>query len=65
MVTIDEITVLINIALEAKPVSACAAIHGDTVSVTDIISAVNNALDGCRARLFAGNPVEADDRSSL
>ncbi len=49
-VTVDEIIVMVNIALEATPVSACLA--GDTnsdgtVTVDEIIGAVNNALNGC------------------
>ena len=49
MVTINEIIVLVNITLGDQPLTACPAGHGATVNVTDVIKAVNNALDGCNA----------------
>ena len=47
MVTIDEVIVLVNIALGEQPLSACEAGHRETVTVAEIIMAVNNALNGC------------------
>lgn len=41
---------MVDIALEEKPVSACEAgdpDHKGSITVADIIMAVNNALDGC------------------
>jgi len=49
-VTIDEIIILVNIALGEQPLSACEAGHPGTVTVAEIIMAVNNALSGCSAR---------------
>ncbi len=46
-VAIDEIVLLIDIALEAQPPSACAAGHRETVTVADLVEAVNHALEGC------------------
>lgn len=49
-VTVDELIVMVNIALEAQPLDKCPA--GDagedgTITVDEIIKAVNNALLGC------------------
>jgi hypothetical protein len=49
MVTIDEVIVLVNIALGEQPLSVCAAGHRGTVTVADLVTAVNNALSGCNA----------------
>jgi hypothetical protein len=49
MVTIDEVIVLVNIALGEQPLSVCATGHGATVTVVDLVTAVNNALSGCNA----------------
>ncbi len=49
-VTVNDTIVMVNIALEAKPVTACPAgdANGDgEVTVNEIIRAVNNALVGC------------------
>lgn len=51
-VTVDEIILMVNIALEVTPVAACEA--GDTnkdgtITVDEIVAAVNNALNGCPA----------------
>jgi hypothetical protein len=49
-VTVDNIIVMVNIALEAQPVSACTAgdANGDSqITVDEIVIAVNNALNGC------------------
>jgi hypothetical protein len=51
-VTVDDLLVGVNIALNLTPLSACpsfAAPGSDTVSVDDILVAVNNALGGCPA----------------
>ena len=47
MVTIDEIIVMVNIALGDKPISACPQGTRGSVTIADIIMAVNNALLGC------------------
>jgi hypothetical protein len=47
VVTVDEVIVLVNIALGEQPLSACAAGHEGTVTVAEIITAVNHALSGC------------------
>jgi hypothetical protein len=49
-VTVDELLTLVNIALGSAPESACPA--GDTdgregIDVSEIITAVNRALQGC------------------
>jgi hypothetical protein len=49
-VTIDEISTLVDIALGNANVSACpelAAHQVSTVTIAQIIQAVNNALNGC------------------
>jgi len=49
-VTIDNILVMVNVALEVSPVNACLAgdANGDgTITVDEIILAVNNALGEC------------------
>ncbi|HVO22146.1 MAG TPA: hypothetical protein VMW56_00810 [Candidatus Margulisiibacteriota bacterium] len=50
MVTVNNLVVMINIALEETLVSACEA--GDrnqdgVITVDKIVTAVNNALNGC------------------
>ena len=47
VVTIDEIIVMVNIDLDNQPISACPSGTNGSVTVADIIMAVNNALDGC------------------
>jgi hypothetical protein len=49
-VTVDEILLMVNIALGAADISECLAGDGngdEQVTVDEIISAVNNALQGC------------------
>jgi len=49
-VGINELIVMVNIALDSTPISACRngdADHSNGISITEIIVAVNNALDGC------------------
>ena len=53
MVTVNELLVMVNIALDNAAVSACEA--GDknqngAITVDEILSAVNNALNGCLGR---------------
>jgi hypothetical protein len=51
-VTVDELIIGVNIALDALPVSACPSfdLNNDMhVTMDEIISAVNAALDGCPA----------------
>jgi hypothetical protein len=45
-VTVDDILLLVNIALGGAPITACAGVDGP-VTVTEILQAVNGALDGC------------------
>ncbi|HVM97974.1 MAG TPA: hypothetical protein VMT89_16385, partial [Candidatus Acidoferrales bacterium] len=55
-VTIDEILLGVNIALDNKPVSSCSSFdaNGDgEVSIDEIILAVNAALFGCPAEATA------------
>jgi pseudomonalisin len=50
LVTIDELTTGVNIALDAEPVSVCPAIdsnHDAAVSIDELIAAVQRALAGC------------------
>ena len=48
MVAINELITMVNIALGSSPASACPArCGGDTVEISCIIRAVNNALSGC------------------
>jgi hypothetical protein len=49
-VTIDELVMMVNIALGARPLSDCAA--GDStrdgeITIDEIIRAVTRALSGC------------------
>jgi len=49
-VTIDDLVIIINIALEQQPLSACPAADADrsgTATIQEILLAVNNALKGC------------------
>ena len=49
-VTVDEVIVMVDVALGAAPLSSCAAgdQNGDgEIAVNEIITAVNNLLDGC------------------
>lgn len=49
-VSIDEIITLVRIALGEVPVSGCLSANADgsdAVTVTDVLSAVGNALNGC------------------
>ena len=49
-VTVNELVVMINIALDDASVSTCEAgdkDHNDVVTVDEIITAVDNALSGC------------------
>jgi hypothetical protein len=49
-VTIDELLVMVNIALEAAPVTLCQAAdvnRDDTITVDEILIAVSRALMGC------------------
>ena len=55
-VTIDELLVGVNIVLDTLPLSACPAFDTGmkgTVSVSDVTTAVGNALNGCSP---TGNP---------
>jgi hypothetical protein len=47
VVTIDEVVVLVDIALGEQPVSACP--HGATgpVNIANLVKSVSNALYGC------------------
>ena len=56
-VTIDELITLVNIALDAANVSACAAgdANGDgAITINEVVIAVNAALNGCPARMCGG-----------
>ena len=49
-VTVNEVIVGVNIALEITSVTTCTAFdanHDDTVTIDEILAAVNNALNGC------------------
>ena len=49
-VTVDEILIMVNIALDNAPVSDCTAgdaTHDGQITVDEIIAAVNNALNAC------------------
>jgi len=49
-VTVNEIVILVDIALETKPPSACPfgdINHDGVITVDEILKAVSNALDGC------------------
>jgi len=49
-VTIDELVIMVNIALEQQPLSACPAADADrsgTVTIQEIVLAVNNAQKDC------------------
>lgn len=49
-VTVDELTIGVNIALGTAPLDLCPSFDSDgsgTVTVSDIGAAVNNALNGC------------------
>jgi Tol biopolymer transport system component len=46
-VTIDELLTAVNIALGSSAPSACPAYDSNAVAITDLMTAVNNALNGC------------------
>jgi len=49
-VTIADLVLMVNIALEQQPLSACPAADADrsgTATIEEILQAVNNALNGC------------------
>jgi hypothetical protein len=49
-VTVNELIIGVNIALDILPVSACRAmdVNGDgAVAVNELIQGVSNALEGC------------------
>ena len=48
--TVDELVVIVNIALGTASVSQCSAGDVDqnsAITVDEIVNAVNNALNGC------------------
>ncbi len=48
--TVDEILIVVNIALHEADVALCSAgdaNHDQQVTVDEILTAVNNALNGC------------------
>ena len=50
-VSVDELVLGVRIALGQSNVTSCPAIdldHNNTVAINDLVSAVNNALDGCQ-----------------
>jgi hypothetical protein len=50
-VTVNDIILMVNIALGTAPLSACpaeAARRGGQITVTEIVAAVNSALNGCQ-----------------
>jgi hypothetical protein len=51
-VTVNELIIMVNIALGTAPVSTCTAGDADSsgdITVNEIVAAVNNALNGCSA----------------
>jgi hypothetical protein len=49
-VTVDELLLMVNIALQTAPTDACTAGDGDangSITVDEIMRAVGDALDGC------------------
>ena len=55
--TVNELITLVDIALGAAPPAACSdggLPIGGEVNVAVVIQAVNNALDGCPARICGG-----------
>jgi hypothetical protein len=49
-VTVDDILVMVNIALGTAPITVCPAGDGNgdgQITIDDLLVAVNNALDGC------------------
>ncbi len=50
MVTVDELLIAVNIALDNLPIESCPAFDANadrTVTVNEILAGVNNALNGC------------------
>ena len=57
MVTVDEIVLIVNIALGSVPVGACQAGDGNRdgeITIDEILTAVNHALNGCFCGSLAG-----------
>jgi hypothetical protein len=51
-VTVNELVLMVNVALESAPASTCAAGDADSdgmIQITEIVGAVNNALGECPA----------------
>lgn len=56
-VTVDELLILVNIALGNRPLNACAGADTDgsnEIEITEILAAVNNLLSGCGSHPPAG-----------
>jgi hypothetical protein len=50
MVTVDEIVIMVNVALGNRPIEDCEAGDPDgsrTVTVDELVTAIQNALNGC------------------
>ena len=53
-VTIDDLLIMVNIALDQQPLTACPAADADrsgTATIEEILLAVNNAQNGCPAAI--------------
>jgi hypothetical protein len=54
-VTINELLLLVNVALDNVPASECRAgdsNHDGVITIDEILAAVNNALSGCSGEGF-------------
>ncbi|HXQ24070.1 MAG TPA: hypothetical protein VN812_20480 [Candidatus Acidoferrales bacterium] len=60
--TVDEILTMVNIALGNTPVTTCEAgdaNHDGQITIDEIFTAVNNALNGCTGGLATPTPPPA------
>jgi hypothetical protein len=49
-VTVNEVVAGVGIALEASPICRCFSVdldHNELVTISEVVTAVNSALDGC------------------
>jgi len=56
LVTVEELLILVKIALSNANVSICEAVDangGEPITVDEILTAANNTLDGCHAGLIS------------
>jgi len=60
-VTVDDLLVMVNIALGTAPITECPAGDGNgdgQIAIDDLLTAVNNALDQCPNPFIGVGPLQ-------